>query len=59
MVFEPGPEVAGLEPPLADLAPRMCCPSCRGDLEWTPDLATCKACERGYERHGAYWDFAR
>jgi hypothetical protein len=59
MVFAPGPEYVGLESPLADLAPRMCCPSCQGDLEWTPDVATCKACDRGYQRHDTYWDFAR
>ncbi|NUT34648.1 MAG: class I SAM-dependent methyltransferase [Hamadaea sp.] len=36
---------------------RMRCPGCRGDLTWTDAAATCAACARTFERHGAFWDF--
>lgn len=49
----------GLQPGLADFAARTCCPVCHGDLQWTPDTATCAACARAYHRHGSFWDFAR
>jgi SAM-dependent methyltransferase len=43
--------------PIDQLAPRMQCPACRGDLSWTSDAARCAACERIYARTGAIWDF--
>jgi SAM-dependent methyltransferase len=47
--------------PIPDGAPaiagRMACPACRGDLSWTPDLATCRDCDGRYPRVGDYWDF--
>lgn len=43
--------------PLDLLASRMQCPQCGGDLAWTPDAATCQACQRQYTRTGAIWDF--
>ncbi|MEP6597896.1 MAG: class I SAM-dependent methyltransferase [Actinomycetota bacterium] len=47
-----------IDPRLGALAARMCCPSCRGELDWTLDEAACSCCQLSYPRHGAYWDFA-
>ncbi|MBF6590332.1 MAG: class I SAM-dependent methyltransferase [Ktedonobacterales bacterium] len=43
--------------PMALLAPRMMCPACHGDLEWSADAARCVACQGTYGRKGAIWDF--
>ena len=45
------------EEPMARLAVRMQCPTCRGALTWTNDAAHCDACDRAYMRTGAIWDF--
>jgi hypothetical protein len=43
--------------PMAQLAPRLFCPACHGDLAWTPDAATCAQCGKSFTRQGAIWDF--
>lgn len=57
VAFTPAPVGASLDPRLAALAARICCPACRGDLDWTPDVATCLSCVRDYPRVGFFWDF--
>lgn len=59
ITFQPAPGVDELDAPLAGFAARTCCPECNGDLQWTPDVASCPACGRDYKRVGAIWDFAR
>jgi SAM-dependent methyltransferase len=48
---------SGLPAPWDTLAPRMCCPTCRGDLIWTADSASCQACNVSFLRKGMIWDF--
>jgi SAM-dependent methyltransferase len=43
--------------PIAELAPRMQCPACRGELSWSADEAYCAACHRIYGHTGPIWDF--
>jgi SAM-dependent methyltransferase len=40
------------------IAARMACPSCRGELTWTPSSAGCASCGTRYRKVDAYWDFA-
>lgn len=42
---------------IGDLAPRLCCPQCHGDLTWATDQAQCTSCQRVYQSKGAIWDF--
>lgn len=43
--------------PWDQLAPRLQCPACQGELAWTPDTATCQQCQKAFGRKGAIWDF--
>lgn len=43
--------------PWDQLAPRMCCPTCHGELRWSTTQADCTACQSSYGRTGAIWDF--
>jgi hypothetical protein len=42
---------------VAELARRMVCPACRGELGWVPDEARCAGCRRTYRRQRTFWDF--
>lgn len=57
--FTAAPVPEGLDAGLSEFAARACCPVCHGDLQWTPDTATCPTCARAFHRHGSFWDFAR
>ena len=49
-----------LQPPIRELARRLQCPACRGELSWTQAEASCAACGVSYSRDPAgYWDFTR
>lgn len=44
-------------PPGTALPDRMCCPACRGPLDWAKPTATCPACATEFPRRGPFWDF--
>jgi hypothetical protein len=48
---------SGIPAALADLARRLQCPACRGQLAWSETQAVCAECHRSYAREGAFWDF--
>ncbi|MGH7611297.1 MAG: methyltransferase domain-containing protein [Candidatus Dormibacteria bacterium] len=35
----------------------VCCPRCRGELEWAEAAASCKPCAVSFPRRGPFWDF--
>jgi hypothetical protein len=43
--------------PMAQFAPRLECPACHGELNWTTESATCAQCAKQFGRQGAIWDF--
>ena len=49
--------VSEVPPGVPALAPRMCCPACRGRLAWSPAVATCLTCRTPYRWDGAVWQF--
>jgi ubiquinone/menaquinone biosynthesis C-methylase UbiE len=49
--------VASPPPDGVDLATRLRCPACKGNLTVTADAAGCGPCSRTFDRVDAYWDF--
>ncbi len=51
------PQPDALAGSMVELARRLACPACGGDLTWSTDAAHCAPCDLVYPRRGEFWDF--